>query len=403
MDKIKKWYRSIPIWLALFLFIIAALLIASFLSNKITSTVFDLSMGITAKYITVNYDVMPDGDDVIYNTGGTAEIVEYSFNYDQYTDEDWRLHEIYSFIQRFTPPFLFSVFILAAVLLFYFTKLKTPLKVLTNASDRIAENELNFTLDYPGYDEMAKLCAAFEKMRTALEENNQRMLHMIDERKQLNDAYTHDLRTPIAVLKGHTEMLAKYLPAGKLSEKEVLETVEIMSSHVSRLEQFVESMNTVQKLEDLSIEKEPVNIDEFVGHLRESASILCQTSGLACAFDAPITSNTLCMDAGAVIQVYENLMSNAIRFARTKVTIRCEYKANLFSITVFDDGKGFSDKDLLKADRPYYSGEAQKQEYHFGLGLHICRILCEKHGGTLQLQNTPESGAAVTAYFAIGK
>ena len=400
MDKIKKWYRSIPIWLALFLFIIAALLIASFLSNKVTSTVFDLSMGITAKYITVNYDVMPDGDDVIYNTGDTAEIVKYNFNYDQYTDEDWRLHEIYSFIQRFTPPFLFSVFILAAVLLFYFTKLKTPLKVLTNASDRIAENELDFTLDYSGYDEMAKLCAAYEKMRSALDDNNRRMLHMIDERKQLNDAYTHDLRTPIAVLKGHTEMLAKYLPAGKLSEKEVLETVSIMSNHVSRLEQFVESKNTVQKLEDLSIQKEPINTEEFLGHLRESASILCQTSDLACEFDAPITANTLCLDAGAVIQVYENLMSNAIRFAKSKVTIRCEYKAGLFSITVSDDGKGFSDKDLLKADKPYYSGEVQKQEYHFGLGLHICRTLCEKHGGTLQLENNPQSGAKITAYFS---
>ena len=400
MDKIKKWYRSIPIWLALFLFIIAALLIASFLSNKITSTVYDLSMGITAKYITVNYDVTADGDDVIYNTGDTAEIVEYSFNYDQYTDEDWRLHKIYSFIQRFTPPFLYSVFILAAVLLFYFTKLKTPLKVLTKASDRIAENELDFSLGYAGSDEMAKLCAAFEKMRSALDDNNRRMLHMIDERKQLNDAYTHDLRTPIAVLKGHTEMLAKYLPAGKLSEKEVLETVSIMSNHVSRLEQFVESMNTVQKLEDLSIQKEPINTEEFLGHLRESASILCQTSGLACEFDAPITANTRCLDAGAVIQVYENLMSNAIRFAKSKVTIRCEYKAGLFSVTVSDDGKGFSDKDLLKADKPYYSGEVQKQEYHFGLGLHICRTLCEKHGGTLQLENNPQSGAKITAYFS---
>ena len=400
MDKIKKWYRSIPIWLALFLFIIAALLIASFLSNKITSTVYDLNMGITAKYITVNYDVTADGDDVIYNTGDTAEIVEYSFNYDQYTDDDWRLHKIYSFIQRITPLFLYSVTILAAVLLFYFTKLKTPLKVLTKASDRIAENELDFSLGYAGSDEMAKLCAAFEKMRSALDDNNRRMLHMIDERKQLNDAYTHDLRTPIAVLKGHTEMLAKYLPAGKLSEKEVLETVSIMSNHVSRLEQFVESMNTVQKLEDLSIQKEPINTEEFLGHLRESASILCQTSDLACEFDAPITANTLCLDAGAVIQVYENLMSNAIRFAKSKVTIRCEYKAGLFSITVSDDGKGLSDKDLLKADKPYYSGEVQKQEYHFGLGLHICRTLCEKHGGTLQLENNPQSGAKITAYFS---
>lgn len=401
MDKIKKWYRSIPIWLALFLFIIAALLIASFLSNKITSTVYDLSMGITAKYITVNYDVMPDGDDVIYKSDDTAEIVEYSFNYDKYSEEDQQLHKIYSFIQRFTPPFLYSVFILAAVLLFYFTKLKTPLKVLTKASDRIAENELDFTLDYSGYDEMARLCAAFDKMRSALDENNRRMLHMIDERKQLNDAYTHDLRTPIAVLKGHTDMLAKYLPTGKMSEKEVLETVSIMSNHVSRLEQFVESMNTVQKLEDLSIRKEPINTEEFLGHLRESASILCQTNGLAFEFDAPITANTVCLDAGAVIQVYENLMSNAIRFARSKITIRCEYNAGSFSITVSDDGKGFSDKDLLKADKPYYSGATQKQEYHFGLGLHICRTLCEKHGGRLKLENAPKSGAKITACFSV--
>ena len=173
-----------------------------------------------------------------------------------------------------------------------------------------------------------------------------------------------------------------------------------MSNHVSRLEQFVESMNTVQKLEDLSIQKELINTEEFLGHLRESASILCQTSDLACEFDAPITANTLCLDAGAVIQVYENLMSNAIRFAKSKVTIRCEYKAGLFSVTVSDDGKGFSDKDLLKADKPYYSGEVQKQEYHFGLGLHICRTLCEKHGGTLQLENNPQSGAKITAYFS---
>jgi len=401
MGKIKKWYRSIPIWLALFLFIISALLIASFLSNKITTTVYDLSMGITAKYITVNYGIAPDGNDVIYNTDETTEIVEYSFNYDQYSDDDWRLHKIYSFIQRFAPPFLYSVLILAAVLLFYFTKLKMPLKVLTEASDRIADNELDITLDYSGYDEMAKLCAAFEKMRSALEDNNRRMLHMIDERKQLNDAYTHDLRTPITVLKGHTEMLAKYIPTGKLSEREVLETVDIMSSHVSRLEQFVESMNTVQKLEDLSIQKESVNTEEFLGHLRESASILCQTNRLAFEFDAPITANTLCLDAGAVIQVYENLMSNAIRFARSKVTIRCAYKAGSFSITVSDDGKGFSDKDLLKAHKPYYSGEAKKQEYHFGLGLHICRTICEKHGGRLQLENAPQGGAKITACFSV--
>lgn len=400
MDKIKKWYRSIPIWLALFLFIIIALLIASFISNKVITTVNELWFDVQAKYMTVNYSIPSAGDDIKYNIEGTDQIVEYSFNYEQYSEEDRLLYQTCGYIQRYFSAFVYSITIFAAVLVFYFTKLKKPLIALTKASERIAENELDFTLGYSGNDEMARLCAAFEKMRSALDESNRCMLRMIDERKQLNDAYTHDLRTPIAVLKGYTEMLTKYLPAGQMSKEEVLETVGTMSAHVSRLEKFVESMNTVQKLEDMTIQREPVSTVDFLGHLRESASILCQSNKLACRFETVISSETLHLDAGVVLQVYENLMSNAIRFAKSKITIRCEYQANVFSLCVSDDGKGFSEKDLLKADKPYYSGAEQKKEHHFGLGLHICKILCEKHGGKLNLENDPQGGAIIKACFA---
>ena len=105
------------------------------------------------------------------------------------------------------------------------------------------------------------------------------------------------------------------------------------------------------------------------------------------------------MDAGAVIQVYENLMSNAIRFSRTTVNVHCGYTKNFLILSISDDGKGFGERELFKACQPYYSGETQKQNYHFGLGLHICRTLCEKHGGHLQLENVPQGGAKVTAYF----
>lgn len=401
MGKIKKWYRSIPIWLALFMFVITALLVASFLSNKIMATVNDLWLGVQAKYITVSYGSTSNSNDVIYSTDSTSGIVEYDFNYDKYSDEDIQLYQKYSFIQRYIPPFLYTVIIMAAVLIFYFTKLKTPLQVLKKASDRITENELDFALDYYGCDEMASLCAAFEKMRSALSDNNQRMLRMIDQRKQLNDAYTHDLRTPITILKGYTEMLTKYLPSGKMSQEEVVETVQTMSTHVSRLEQFVESMNTVQKLEDLIVQKKPVNTGEVVGHLQESADILCHTCNLSCDFTSEIHTEALLLDAGAVIQVFENLMSNATRFACSKVIIRCESRDNLFCISVSDDGKGFTEKELLKADQPYYSGETQKQGYHFGLGLHICRTLCEKHGGRMQMGNSADGGAIITASFSL--
>lgn len=399
MNKIKKWYRSIPIWLAMFLFLISALLVASFITSRVTIEANERCFELQAKYIIVSRDITQSDNDVIYSGDGVDEVLYYDFNYDEYTESDWKLYQTYRFALRFASAFIYSICILATVLLFYYTKLKKPLEVLNNASKRIAENELDFTLDYSGSDEMARLCEAFEKMRSALDENNRRMLYMIDQRKQLNDAYTHDLRTPIAVLKGYTDMLTKYIPTGKMSQIEILETVSTMSTHVSRLEQFTESMNTVQKLEDIVLQKTMVNVDEFIGHLQESASILCQINGLDCEFVSEVKGNTLCLDASAVIQVYDNLMSNAIQFAQSKVTIRCGYESDCFFVTVSDDGKGFTEKELLKADQPYYSGEAQKQKYHFGIGLHICRTLCEKHGGSLRLENSYKGGAVITAFF----
>lgn len=396
MVKIKKWYQSIPLWLALFLIMVAALLVASVGSRQTTEAAAQKANAIQGKYMTGKYDpsdTTPDNDNVTYS-------IHIDYHFEDYTDEDMRLYQFYSFMQKYASIFWYSILIAAGGLIFYFTKLKRPLSLLSHASARIAESELDFTLDYPGSDEMAKLCVAFEKMRNALDENNQKMLHMIDERKQLNDAYTHDLRTPIAVLKGYTDMLLKYLPKGKLPPEEVLETAKTMSAHVSRLEQFVDSMNTAQKLEDLSIQKEAVSTEDFLAHLRESTEILCKGCGLSCAFEAPITSKTLHLDPSAVIQVYENLLSNATRFAKSSVAIRCTCGISCFSITVTDDGEGFSDRDLLKAAHPYYSGQSEKQEYHFGLGLHICRTLCEKHGGNLRLENATNEGAKITAQFS---
>lgn len=399
MAKIKKWYRSIPIWLALFFIIIIALLISAVVSNKVISIVNELWFEVQAKYITVNYDITQGNNDVIYNSDVVNEVIEYNFNYEQYSEDDILLYRFCTFIQRYFPAFVYSVSIGIAIFLFYFTKLKKPLVLLSNASDRIAENNLNFTLDYCGTDEMAKLCAAFEKMRVALDENNQYMFRIIDERKQLNDAYSHDLRTPIAVLKGYTDMLIKYAPSGQMPQKEVLETVKTMSVHISRLEKFVDSMNAVQKLEDMTIHKEPCNTDDFVGHLQESAAILCQTNSLACEFESEIKNASLQLDANIITQVYENLMNNAIRFAQSKIMIKCTFERNYFIISIADDGEGFSEKELLKADKPYYRGSEQEHEFHFGLGLHICRTLCQMHGGKLELKNGLQGGAIVNAYF----
>ena len=391
MEQIKKWYRSIPLWLGFFLMIVIALLFAGTLTQFTTNIAYQKTADIRNKYSTAI--MLPSDDNVVYR-------YEIDDHFEDYTAEDMFQFRFFSFVADYAAAFWYSVFVFAASLFFYFTKLKKPLTLLHNASTRISQNDFVFSIDYAGNDEMAKLCTAFDTMRAALDESNQKLLHMITERKQLNDAYTHDLRTPIAVLKGYADMLKKYAPTGKLSTDEVMETVNTMSTHIFRLEQFVDSMNAVQKLDDVTISKAPVPANEFLGHLEEAASILCQSRGLQCEFEKAIDSDTLCVDSSAVIQVYENLLSNAIRYAKGMVTIRCTYTGNVFSVIVSDDGKGFTEKDLSNAAKPYYSGAGQKQEYHFGLGLHICRILCEKHGGSLKLLNEPQGGAQITASFS---
>ena len=418
MGKIKEWYRSIPIWATLFAVILLALLSAFTLSGAISEAVNEQYVILQAKYLTftnitdanedneiVYSSESADGDsEIIYSSGTENELVEVSFNFESYSEDDWRLYQIYSFLLRYIPALIYSLCILLFVLLFYFTKLKNPLQMLTKASKQIAGNDLDFQLDYHGNDEMAKLCAAFETMRSALDENNRKMLHVLDERKQLNDAYTHDLRTPIAVLKGYSDMLIKYLPEGKLSQEEVLDTVKTMYTHVSRLEQFADSMNTVQKLEDMLVQKEQVVLPEFLDYLKESAEMLCRSNGIACEFleEGLMLCASECsphLDPAVVIQVYENILNNAVRFADHKVTVHCGMVGDKFCISVMDDGRGFSAKELREATKPYYSNDAQRGEHHFGLGLHICRILCEKHGGRLKLGNAPQGGACVIASF----
>lgn len=402
MGALKKWYRSIPLWCAIFLFAAAALLTASLISNRVTDAAYDRIAQINLRYMLMQQPD-EDGDDTVYQStdGDKVELIYYKLDLVGMPESDVRPYLLYRTTIRVAPVLIYAGCLLAAALLLYYTKLKRPLALLFTAAAKISENDFDFSLDYAGQDEMAKLCGAFEKMRAALEESNRRMRQMIDERKQLNDAYTHDIRTPIAVLKGYTGILAKFLPTGQLSPEKVLTTVSTMESHVERLEQFANSMNTAQKLADVVLQKEAVAAEDFAATLRDSAELLSERHNLACDCTVALQTDPLHLDPAAVTQVFENLLGNALRYAITRITVQVESAEKVFLLRISDDGRGFTEKELQTAVQPYYSGETSENGYHFGLGLYISRTLCEKHGGALTLENTEAGGAVVTARFAM--
>ena len=81
------------------------------------------------------------------------------------------------------------------------------------------------------------------------------------------------------------------------------------------------------------------------------------------------------------------MISNAVRYARTLVTISFALHDNGLLLSVSDDGNGFDKDSLQKAANPYFTGESNHSE-HFGLWVYICKLLCEHHNGYLQIRNT---------------
>ena len=273
--------------------------------------------------------------------------------------------------------------------------MKIPLEVLDAATEKIANNDLDFTLSYHDTNEFGRLCTSFEKMRTALQENNHEMWRQMEGLKRLSAVFSHDLRTPLTVLKGRSDLILKYVPEGKMSAEKIVATMQTMRAHIVRLENYVQTMNNLQKLEDIEICKLPVKKEDIVAMLEESAEIICV--GKECVFHTEaFKASTVFLDMSIVQQVYENIVSNAVRYARHKVVI--QFTALPFSISVLDDGPGFSSQDLHEATNPFYRANGESNGQHFGMGLSICKILCEKHGGGLALSNG-KSGATVKAVF----
>jgi signal transduction histidine kinase len=111
-------------------------------------------------------------------------------------------------------------------------------------------------------------------------------------------------------------------------------------------------------------------------------------------------SDTLIVDVPAVSQGYENIVSNAVRYAKYEINITCEVKDGILSIIVADDGQGFTPQALKNAAEPFFRDDKKLSDSsHFGIGLYICRLLCEKHGGTLTIENA--GGGKVTASFSV--
>lgn len=268
--------------------------------------------------------------------------------------------------------------------LFYRCKLKEPIRVLMEGTRRIQTHDLDFSLPTPSADELGQICAAFENMRLELLKTNQELWRQAEERKRLNAAFAHDLRNPITVLKGSLKLLRN----GMADEQ----TIDRLESYTLRMEQYVEAMSSIQRIEQMPVRINEVTASTLRTELEETAGLFAPA--LHIEVSVP-DMGTLRIDHGMFLNVAENLIGNAARFAQTKIRITLAIKKDILLLSVIDDGPGFPAELIKNGPQPF--GRAEVSSEHFGMGLYSSSLLCQKHGGNLRLENSPAGTVATTS------
>ncbi len=297
-------------------------------------------------------------------------------------------------------PFLFAVIgITLCAWWFYHKVLEPPITVLMDATAHIQDRDLNFQISFDGQDELGQLCTAFEKMRQTLYENNRQMWSMLEERRALQASVAHDLRNPIAIMTGYVEYLQENNRGGTLTEEKLEKALFNLGITAERMGRYTDTMRDLGAIEETEVHHREVELPDFLQHMADSLSILFQNTEVHFSCDLHVPKGRAVLDGELLYRVLENLISNALRFAKHQIELAFNLEHGTLLATVTDDGPGFSEKLLKKKTALFYSEDTSGK--HLGLGLAVSRALCQKHGGTIELSNQPPHGACVKASIKV--
>lgn len=389
MEKIK----NLSLKKTILLYSVISLTIAFLLSGFTVHFAKNMQKGIWEKYI--DYE---DYSDLFIQYGKKYEIEISRPNQSQMKRLDYHLSETCDFMETYSV-LIFSVLgSVAAVFLFYKTKLKTPLQELKDASQMIADNELDFHVSYENKDEMGTLCKEFEIMRCALADNNRKMWRMIDDEKALRHAIAHDIRSPLSILRGYQEMLLEFISAESIKTEDIMEILHTGMYQIDRIEHFTENIRKMSHLEQRELQCSAIKLSELAKKIETEAVMLSKREGKLCKLETAQEQIVIKVDEELVLEVTDNLLENAVRYAEKSIALQIRKKDGFLIISVEDDGIGFVDTEE-KVTEPFYHKNLQDDLKHFGLGMYISRIFCEKHGGNLRIYNARQGGAHVEALF----
>lgn len=286
-------------------------------------------------------------------------------------------------------PVICAVCLVVAGRRFYRTRLAGPIAAMDEAAQRIGANNLDFHVKPQRMDELGRLCGQIEAMRAELERTESELWRAAENRRQVNAAFAHDLRTPLTVIRGQAELI------GHVAETDDVRTAASAIMHqAERLSAFADSMRGLDALEAAEVKPMPLDPGAWLDNAVADAQTVAREAGVALVVERTGLPARVSADGRALDRITDNLVSNAVRYARSEVHLSLSWRDSMLELVVADDGPGFAEAALARAAEPFW-GESKGTHGHMGLGLYVARTLAERHGGQLELSARPSGGALV--------
>jgi signal transduction histidine kinase len=287
--------------------------------------------------------------------------------------------------------FLLLAFVMwKAADIFYNVKLAQPLDQLNKGVEQIRHQNLDFALHNDHHDELGELTRSFESMRQALQDALQQSWQLLEEQKEVNAAFAHDLRTPLTVLQGDAEMLMLNPDPANIQD-----LAQDIQHQFQRVTDFIGLMSQITSLQAAPDESQTCTSEQLTKLLREEVAHMPVAVTLS---DQRGESTPFKLATSAMLEVLDNQLSNARRFAKSTVTLTVVLTPHDLQMTVLNDGPQLTKIELENVRTPFFS--QQKAGQHLGVGMYICKVLCQTHGGDFTVHNVPE-GVATRARFQI--
>jgi signal transduction histidine kinase len=252
-------------------------------------------------------------------------------------------------------------------------RVTSPLATLATAAERLGRDINAPPLAALGTIEMRQAARAFNEMQ-------ERLRRLIDNRTRLLAAISHDLRTPLTLLRLRAENAASEEDRDK------------MVATIAAMDAMIEASLNFARAEAAAEHRRLANLAALLASIVDDMA----DAGLVVTM-APADELIYQFQADALKRAVTNLIDNALKYGKA-ARVRIETTPKTIAIIVDDDGPGIPEAELTRVLQPFYRLDPSRnaETGGIGLGLAIALSIAEAHGGTLTLSNRPEGGLRAT-------